>query len=316
MNLLVNSILPQDGTLNVPIDSDIVVEFDQDIDPFAIISGISIYTQTDQQWIGSELSILDTKHREVMDIGEDYSYIQYAYTVQENTVTITPLTSLLPNRKYYIAVFPGDDVDRYVSAITSSNIAYTRSGTSEGTVEIVSAYSGAESASYSLLFDGLGSFDVIKDGTVLVGSFEYTEGEEVNIGNIKVSVFGLFDDTDTADFDVFEANGVSNIYKTSFTTSEYETATPEQQSVKITTLSGRTSGKIKLVSSVPGNMSINNSRVNPIVLKFSKPVDPNQDLLSLISITKKDMNTSITRSVSYYYKINSNIVKLYLLSLD
>ena len=316
MSLLVNSILPANAADNVPIDSNIVIELDQEADAFTVATGIAVYTPTDQTWIGSELSILDTANREIMDIGEEYSYLKYSHTVVGNTITITPLASLLPDRKYYVAVFPGNDAKRYLSAKTYSDIVYTRIAASTGELDVTSAYCGTENATFELTFDGLGEFDLLKDGVEFVGTYSYTSGEEFDLGDlgvINVSITGTFDSGDTLSVDTYAAIGTATLYRNSFTTSQYATATPEQQSVKITTL-GEALGetKIQLVNSIPENLSVNNSKVNPITLKFNQALDTGLDLADKISIKRKSLITGETKRIGYHYVINGNTAKLFM----
>jgi hypothetical protein len=317
MSLLINSILPANNVVDIPIDSDIIIEFDQEVDPFTINAGISIYTKTDQQWIGSELSILDTKYREVMEIGEEYSYLQYAHTVNGNIVTITPLASLLPNRKYYIAVFPGNDSERYVSIKTYSGIVYTRVGASDGAVEITGAYTGVAAATYKLIFTGANSFDLVKNGTEYIDSYSYVTNEELSLGFISISINGTFDNGDTAELDVFPAVGVENVYRNIFTTSEYETALPEQQSHKITNLEELFgTKKLQIVGSVPEDLSVNNLRINPIILKFNQELNSNPIAKEDIQIKRKNLLTGEARSIEYFYQKNGSLLKIFMINAE
>lgn len=322
MELIVSSITPIDAALNQPIDSKITIEFNQPIDPFTVQKGISLYTPTDKLWIGSELSILDTRYKDVMDIGEEYSYFQYDYTINGNILTITPQESLLPERKYYIAIFPGNDASRYVSSLTVSDPVITRVGSSDGSVNILSSFLGNTACSIELTFNGAGSFDVVKDGLTYIGSFNYIENEEVSLGsdlgNLKISVSGAFDDGDTVDIDLFPASGTTSIYRTSFTTSKYTQAIPSKQSVRVTDLSQVSIARAKLaiIKSIPENNSINNARCNPVTLKFNATIDPNQNLSEIIIVKRKHIITDVERRINFFYKITGDTVKLFLTTVQ
>lgn len=314
--LQVLDIQPANNSIDISIDSKIRITFDQAIDPFSVSNGISLYTPTDGQWIGPEASILDTELKDVLDIGQDYSYFSYDFTIEGNTVIITPQASLLPERKFYVAVYPGSDAERYISASTVSTLTYERAGVSEGTVNIVSSYLGEENGSYRLDFDGNGNFDLTRDGSVYLGQFSYTENSVVELDDINLSITGSFDAGDTVSFDVFTAQGTDSIYRVSFTTSQYKTFEENFQSTEITTIeSAQVIPSIKLVNSIPDNLSVDNTRINPITLKFSESLDLNQDISSEIVIRLKDIDTGRVRRVNYYYKINNEILKLYLLTL-
>lgn len=316
MSLIVNSITPANNVLNIPIDSQIVIELDQEVDPFTISTGIAIYTPTDQLWIGSAMSVLDTEHREVMDIGEEYSYLQYSSSISGNTITLTPLVSLLPDRKYYIAIFPGDDASRYLSAKTYSDPEYFRVGQSDGELTVTSAYSGDENIVFTFNFNGDNTFDLLRDGLEYIDTFSYVAGEEFDLGGlglITISLSGTFDNRDALTLDVFAAVGTSTLYRNSFTTSEYETVTPEQQSVKITSLSEALGEKqVQLINSIPEDLSINNLRINPITLKFNQSLQEGENLADKITIRRKDLITGQVKRIGYHYSINGNTIKLFM----
>ena len=317
MSLSIFSIDPQNLRIDTPIDSNVVIEFDQPVDPFTIENGISLYVLSEGMWTGPELSTLDSKFSDVLSVGNENTYFQYSYTLNADMtqVTLVPALGLLPNRKHFVQILPGNDATRYISARTYADPIYTRAAVSTGTISVKSAFIGKANENYVIDFSAdatgaINTIDVVKSGTYL-GSFK-TVGD-INLGDITVSFDGSFDVGDSIELDVFPASGVTEIYQTSFTTDEYNTVAVS--SFKIESLDQLMTDPLTIVDIFPKNGSINNQKINPIVIKFNKPLAPNQDLTELLDLTKVSISSGEERKVGFIPVINGNVVKLYLNSV-
>lgn len=308
MSLNVLTVTPSNNSINIPIDNNIVITFDSNLDPFSILNGITLYTENQGLWSGPDLALLDTKYRDVLDFSTDYVTFPVTYTVTNNTVTLTPTIPLLPNKEYFVSIFPGNNAERFVSTITVQEPEYTRDGTSTGTVNITSSYTGTTNGTYLLTFTGARSFSASFGATYLDDYSFTTDNEVVNLGNIKISFTGTFDSGDIIEIDVVQAGGLSSIVKTSFTTSSLTTTVPISDKLKELVLDS----DLYIVQTIPQNLSINNAKCNPITIKFNKNIDPSQDIINKIIITKKSFDARPEKIVSYYYKITNNIIKIYL----
>lgn len=312
MALNIITISPDNNSTSVGIDEVITIEFDQEIDPFTVLNGISLYTLTEAEWTGPDLASLDSKYSDVLDIGSEYTFYPLEITITGNTVKAKPTVSMIPNKKHFVQVLPGNDATRYVVAKTTADPVYTRSGVSTGTVSVAGAYTGKDNVIYQLSITGNTTLDVLK-GSDYIGSFTYTEGEPVDTGDLIFIITGQFDDTDLITVDAFAAQGVASVVKIAFTTTAYITTSPTSN--RITSVSQITN-PLRVVSITPTDMSINNTNCNPIVVKFDKAIDTTQDIRTLIKITKTDIETGRVRNVVFNHMINGNILKLFMVGVQ
>lgn len=303
------SILPSDKSINIPIDQKLQIVFSEEVDPFSIINGISIYTSSDGIWTGSELSQLDTKYSEVTDVNHDYTIVDYTHVISGNTITLTPSSNLLEDKTYYISIYPGEDVTRFISAKTFSTPVLSPS--CSGTIEITSSYTGLENGTYNLYFNSNNSFD-LDFNLVYADTLSFTNNIELSLGNIKVKLSGTYNAGDVVSIDVFKSSTLSALYKTSFITNKYLTATPTSQRVNDYTYTEGTS--FKIVNSYPEDNSVNNTPCNPITIKFNSNIKLNQDLTSKIDIKRSSLVDGKVKQLNYKYKVNNNILKIYLTS--
>lgn len=310
LNIL--NITPINNSINIPIDSEFLIEFDQPVDPFSIGFGINIYTIGDGIWSGPDLAILDTKLDTPATYGEFQPY-EFSYNINNNRIYIKTSKALMPERIHYISILPGNDATRFVSKPTFSAPVYERIATSSGILEVVSSYVGSENTTYIIDIVGVDKIDVIK-GTQYINEFTFTNRQEIDLGDIKVSLTGTFDIGDTINIDVFKAEGLESIFKTTFTTAKYTTFNPQSQSLTVPpgNILNQESIPFKIVKTIPENMSIDNNRYNPITIKFNKNIDTHQNIMDKIRITKTDFTTSKKVDISYYYKINGDTIKIYL----
>lgn len=310
MALIVTSITPSHNSINIPLDSKIQIIFNQEIDPFTVHSGISIYTLSDSTWSGPDLSILDTKYDEVTSIGDNYIYYDFSYTIDGNILNIELTKPLIQDRKHYISIYPGNNATRFLSSKTVESPVYTRIGSSAGIVNITSPYIGSNNSSFEILVTDINTVNVSKSGSFL-GSFEFIEGQEINIGELKFSITGSFDIGDLIDIDVFAAVGCSVLYKSEFVTNKYLISAPVSNNITNTNLL-----LPEIVATIPEDLSVNNDKVNPIIIKFNKNIDNTQDMSDKIKITKINIDTNKKRNITYYYKIENNILKIYMLNAE
>ena len=303
------SILPSDKSINIPIDQKIQIVFSEEIDPFSIANGVSLYTSSDGTWTGPELSQLDTPHSDVLDVNNDYNIVNFTSVISNNTITLTPNTNLLEDKTYYLSVFPGEDVTRFISTKTFSTPVLSQA--CSGIVEITSSYTGAENGTYTLYFNSSNSFD-LDFNLVYIDTFTYVDNTELNLGNIKVKLTGTFQEGDTVEISVFKATSLSSLYKTNFITNKYITAIPTSQRINDYTYTEATA--FNVVNSTPENNSVNNSPSNPITVKFNSNIKLNQDLTNKIDIKRTSLIDGKVKQLNYKYKINNNILKIYLTS--
>lgn len=313
MSLNIINITPVNGSINVLLDQTFLIEFDAPVDPFTVVNGISLYTIQNGLWSGPDLAILDSSTNNILDTTTD-DYLQFSlkYTIDNNKIYITPVGSLVPDRTHFLSIFPGNDPSRYISTLTTSDPIYSIVS-SGANLNILSAYTGNDNNTFDITISANNKIDVTK-GSSYVGEFPYILGEEINLGELKISLTGIFNIGDNISIDVFKAQGLTSVYKTSFTTSKYNTLTP--QSEDISTLPGNILDKLEIpltiISTIPENLSINNNRCNPITIKFNKSLNTSQDLLSKINIIKTNIITGLKRNISFYYKVNNDTVKIYL----
>lgn len=285
------------NAIDIPIDKVIEITFNQEVDRYTIEQGINIYTDSG---LGNNS----------LDIGIEFSYYDFTYELLGNRVVITTTKPLLKNKKHYISIFPGNDASRFISSLTTSAPIYTRLDSSTGTLTIKSAYTGKENATYNIVFIDTNKVSV-SDSNGFIGEF-LTNVPEVNFGALSVSFIGAFDIADSIDIDCFKADGLDNILEIKFITSQYNTVLPLSEPLDQTL----DYIPLQIVSISPENLSINNQRCNPIIIKFNKNLDPNQDFSNKIKIKKKNYVSNSNGYVKYIPQIQNNILKLYLTELE
>jgi hypothetical protein len=304
MDLLALNSTPLAGSISVPLDTKIEIEFNQPIDPFTVQNGIALYTLTNGLWTGPELSILDNQWSDVLDTSGEYTYFPFNFTIEGSKVKISPTVSLVADKKYYLTVLPGNDPLRYLSKSTIS--AFTKS--SSGTVNVLSPYTGSSSATYSITIASSGSLDVLKNG-IYLGAFSYIINQPINLGDITISLNGTWLHNDTISFDCYKAEGTKSILKIDFTTSKYTITTPT--STIIHTLSDHAI-PLRVISTIPDHESVNNTKCNPIVIRFNKNLNPDQDVSRYINIRRYDIETGLSVPLNYYCNIAGDTLKVYL----
>lgn len=316
MALTVLAITPEDLNNSVTIDSKVVIEFNGSVDPFTLANGISVYAETENLWSGPDLAALDTKYRDVLLIGQDYSYYPFTYSVDGNTVTLNLQVSMIPDKTHYVSVLPGDDATRYVSSPTTGAPVYNKiDPLLSGTVDIVSQFTGPSTGAYTLTFTDTNKVDVILDADYL-GEFIYINGEELNLGALKVSISGNWTINDTVSIPVYKASGVDVVYKSKFITTKYTVTTPTSIRIEDKLKAQSIAKSLKVIGTIPQGLSVNNSKCNPIVIKFSAPIDATQDFTSKIRISKTSLVTGQIKAVSYFVKATGDTIKIYLVAIN
>lgn len=313
MALNILSITPQNLSTNNLIDTNIIITFSANIDPFTLASGISLYTTTSGLWSGPDLAKLDTVYRDVLDTSGEYIQVPVRYTVNNNIVTIEPQVALIPNKEYYISIFSGTDITKFVSTLTTSEPEYERISNSAGIVNITSAYIGLVDGSYQLIFSSETNFSLTFNSTILGEYALPTEDNtELNIGDLNISFTGTFNAGDTVTIDVLKGTFLDAIFKSKFSTGSYEYEEPISEQLDNTNLS---QSVLYVTQTIPTDLSINNYRCNPITIKFNKNLNNTQNLLNKIRITKETNDLRPIKNVNFYYKIINDTLKIYLLNV-
>ena len=290
MELQILSTIPADGNNDVTIDTNIVINFNQAIDKFTVDNGVSLY---------------------IMNSDGTYDFLPYSSTILGSRLTLIP-TTLFSNKTHYLTILPGNDPSRFLSTETVSDPIYTRIGASTGTVSPLSYFKGTVNTTYTLLFGANSTVDITK-GLSFLGTFDYSDNVNIGDSDLSFSTIGQFDIGDEVTLGCFKATGVTSIYKVSFDTTKYTTITPG--SIEITDESIAPPEELFIVDTIPENLSTNNIKCNPIVIKFNKDISTSQDLLSKIKITKSDVLGSNKRNVEFEYTTSGNILKIYLKSI-
>lgn len=314
MALRIISINPENNKLDTSLDSKIIIEVDNDIDPFTVSTGISIYTKSDSLWSGPDLSTLDTKFSDVLDIQKENTYYPFTYQISNRVITITPSINFIPDREHFITIYPGNNVTRYLSENT---IVYIGTVAPTGnTIEITSAYSGLDNKTFDITFSSSNGENVdtidVMNGVNRIGSFPYSPNSNINIGELSFTLRGNWDIDNSIEIQVKPGHGLTSIYETKFTTSKFTTITPKSK--KIDYISDN-ENPLQVISTLPEDMTIDNKLVNPVVIKFNKPLKPLQDLSGKIKIKRKSLETGFSKNINYYYKIQDNTVKIFMLSV-
>lgn len=314
MPLTITSIIPTEAKNDVPIDSSIIIEVSEEIDVFSVANGITLYTESRGILNDKDLIGLDTKYTEILDIGEVNTPFPFGYQVNGNTIEITPTVSLIPDTTFYVDIFPGNDVTRYLSKKTVGNPLVI---SESGIIGINSSYTGSADDTFEITFsssDGItaDTVDVAK-GITQVLSTQFESDKVIDLGELKITLDGTWDVLDSISIPVFKASGPADLYRTNFTTSKYTTISPKSNKIEYVS---DTIAPFNMVSTTPEDMSIGNQTCNPIVIKFNKALKQDQNLTDKIKIKRVDFNTGITKNINQYFKIEGDTVKIYMISVS
>lgn len=314
MALQIITINPENNRIDVPIDSNIVIEFDYPVDPFTVSSGISLYTLSDGLWSGPDLATLDTQYSDVLDVQKENTYYPFTYQITGNTVVLTPGVSLIPDKEHFISIYPGADATRYISRETVGLPIVV--GPSGNNVEVTSSYIGKTDTVFEITFNSSNGTDTdlidVSKGINPVGTFPFVSGEEIDIGELKFKLTGIWDIDNAISLPVFRAVGLATIGENKFTTSKYAVTTPRSHKVEYFDEVG---DPLRVVSTIPEDMSQNNKLINPITLKFSKTLKQDQILTDKIKIYRTGLDTGIEKKINHYYKIQGDTLKIYMLGV-
>lgn len=313
MDLSVISITPEDGEKKVRIDSSIVIEFSDPIDPFSVSKGISIYTPNTVLWSGPDMAQLDTKYKDILHTDEEFTYYPLKYTVDGNKVTIKPQISFTQNKIHYISIYPGNDVTRYVSKATFSKPVITRIGNSEGLIDITSSYSGNVDGIYEITFIDSDTINVVLNNTI-AKTFNVVCDEELSIGDLCIMISGEFESGDSVSIDVFKASGVTKVYKNSFVTTEYDIKSTASNRIEDKINNNKLTTKpLQVVATIPKSLSVNNSISNPVTIKFNQELDTTQKFLDCINITKTSLVNGKVKALDFFVKPVNDTIKIYII---
>ena len=316
LNLLTCNI--SDGDVLVPIDSNIELSFSGEVEKFSIVNGISIYSIGSQTWTGQMMSQMDAKTSDVKSKADQINIVEYSYSVSGNNVIITPKAQFDKKTKYYIQLAPGGDPKRFLTSATYSLpvYSYATSG-SNGVVEITKPFIGKSNCVYKFVFSDSDTFDLMIDD-IYEDTYNFKQYEEFTLNkSLTISMNGIFQTGDIVTIDCYTPLGISTLTKITFTTSDYVEATVKSTTIEDKLYSSFLS-EFKIVSTIPSSMSVNNTRINPIIIKFNRALD-GVDLNSLIDkirIFKLSFNNGSTKKINFYPQVKDNILKLYLISVD
>lgn len=316
LNLLTCNINNND--IAIPIDTEIELTFSSHIEKFSALNGISIYSIGSQTWTGSMMSQMDSKTSDVKSKADQVNIVEYSYTVSGSNVYIKPNSNLDQKTKYFIQVAPGSDPSRFVTSSTYDEPIYSYvNQSSNGILEILSPFTGKSNCVYTFTFNSNTKFDLSVDG-IYDGEYTFEQYKEIKINkNLRISLNGIFASGDTATVHCYAPVGLSTLTKIAFTTSEYIESTVKSTNIEDKLYSAFLSD-FKIISTIPSSMSVNNTRVNPIIIKFNRSIDGSniQDIVDKIRIFKLNFNNGSTKRINFYPQIKDNILKLYLISVD
>ena len=316
-NLLTCNINNND--ISIPIDTNIELSFSSPVEEFSVPNGISIYSLSSQTWTGSLMSQMDSKTSDVKSQADQVNIVEYSYTVSGSNVYIKPNKPLEQKIKYYIQLAPGLDPSRFVTASTydAPNYNYINPSISTGLVEVTSPYSGKSNCIFTLTFNNQNEFD-LSINNIYDGTHRFTQYKEFTINKmLNISINGIFNNGDTVVINCYAPVGLSTINKIAFTTSEYIEATVKSTNIEDKLYASMLS-EFKIVSTIPSSMSVNNNRVNPIIIKFNKTLNAVNlsDIVEKIRIFKLNFSNGSTKKITFYPKADGNILKLYMVSVD
>lgn len=301
----------------VPIDTEIKLEFSLPLELFSIARGISVYTLGSQTWTGSLLSQMDAKTSDVTSTTDQIELVDYTYKIDGSTVTIKPLTQLNKKTKYFIQIAPGTDPYRFLTTSTFDEASYTYIDASDGIVEITKPYIGKDNLIYTLNFTDTNEFD-LSVNDIYVDSYTFNYNEEFLLNKqVHISINGSFEDGDIASLNLYAPQGTDSLIKISFTTSDYVESTVKSINIEDKLLSFNTNN-FKIVSTIPSNNSLNNSRINPVIIRFNRDIshlDP-YELMEKIRIFKVNLDSGTTKNITFQPRIKGRELKLYMISTN
>ena len=304
---------PQNNDASVPIDSTLSLTFSKPVDEYSAINGITLYSMGAQTWTGSLLSTKDALTSDVKSGADQLNIATFSIEVSGANVKIIPSQPLLQTTQYFLQVAPGNDPTRFISAQTTDPPLYS-AGTS-GNITILSPYTGETTGTYTLLFTSNTTFDLMKNG-IFTDSYTFTFGNSIEINkNLTISIDSGFNNGDDATINVYPAEGISGLCKITFTTSNYTTSAPRSIRIEDKLYSNQLD-RLKITNTIPGHLSVNNLNINPIVIKFNRPIDPLQDFTDKIKIHKLGLDSGIVKKIIVQPKVVGNILKLYLVATE
>jgi hypothetical protein len=316
LNLLTCNINNND--ISIPIDKEIELLFSAPLEKFSIVNGISIYSIGAQTWTGSMMSQMDSKTSDVKSSSDQINIVEYSYTISGANVYIKPNKHLEPKTKYYIQLAPGSDPERFITKSTFDEPVYNyTNNSSNGILEIVSPFKGNTNCVYVLTFNSSTNFDISIDG-LYAGSYSFKQYEEFKINKeLNVSINGIFNAGDTVTVNCYAPVGLSTLIKITFVTSEYIESTVKSTNIEDKLYSSFLTD-FKVVSTIPSSLSVNNTRINPIIIKFNRSLnDTNiQNIVDKVRIFKLSFDNGSTKKINFYPQVKDNILKLYLISVD
>ena len=316
LNLLTCNINNND--IAIPIDTEIELAFSAPLEKFSILNGISIYSIGSQTWTGSMMSQMDSKTSDVKSASDQINIVEYSYTISGANVYIKPKKNLDQKTKYYIQFAPGTDPTRFITSATYDDPIYTYANqASNGTMEIVSPFTGKSNCVYTFTFSSSTKFDLSIDG-IYENEYKFDQYKEFKVNkNLSISLNGIFSSGDVITVHCYAPLGLSTLAKIIFTTSEYAESTVKSTNIEDKLYSSFLSD-FKIISTIPSSMSVNNTRINPIIIKFNRSLDGNniQDILDKIRIFKLSFNNGSTKRINFYPQVKDNILKLYMISVD
>lgn len=307
---------PANGDQAVPLDTSIQLEFSQPPELFTVQNGISLYSIGAQTWTGSMMSQKDAATSDVKSSTDQITLVECSYSVSGSNVTIKPTSLLQKNTQYYIQIAPGTDTAKVLTAATYDTpiYSYATSG-NNGVIEITSPYTGASNVVYELLFSSDSGFDLMVDG-IYKDSYTFVQFQQFLLNkNINISINGTFGIGDIATINLYTPVGLSTLCKFSFVTSEYTSDVPQSTRIE-DKLYKALLDELKVVSTIPPSLSVNNTRVNPIIIKFNKQLDQFQDIASSIKVFKINLETGSAKKINYYPQVNGDTVKIYMVTVD
>lgn len=314
MALSVLTISPTNNDIDVPLDQTMIVELSHAVDPYSVVNGIALYVKTANLWSGPDLAQLDTKYTDVLDLEEENAYYPLKYQVNGSTLTITPVTSLFPDKEHFITIFPGNDATRYLSKKTVGQPLVIGTNPASA-IEIRSSYTGSTDDTFEILVtssDGNAADTLsVSKGITFVGEFPFAEDQEVDLGELKIVVNGTWQVADTISIPVFKASGLEDVVMIKFTTSKYNITEPRSKKIEFIS---DIEDPIHVVKTIPSDGSFDNQSCNPITIKFNKAIKPDQDLTDKIKIKRIGFDTGVTKRIMQYYKIEGDTLKIFMIS--
>lgn len=304
--------------VSVPIDTQIELTFSSPVDEFSLLSGISLFSIGSQTWTGSLLSQKDSKTSDVKSKADQINMVEYSCSVSGSNIILKPLIKLDKKTKYFIQLAPGKDPSRFLTSFTYDLPAYSYANqTSNGIMEILSSYTGKINCVYTFNFNSYNQFDLLIDG-IYDDTYTFEEYKQLTVNkNLNISFNGAFASGDSISLNCYTPVGLDSMVKIAFTTSDYVEATVKSTNIEDKLYAALLS-EFKILSTIPSNMSVNNNRINPVIVKFNKDISQVnvQDILNGIRIYKLNFKNGSTKKLLFYPKVTGDTLKLYLTSVS